>query len=38
MPPWERDRVPLIFAGDQLAAIVGYAVCEGYEDLSFQWA
>ena len=37
VPPWERDRVPLIFVDGQLAAIVGCAVCEGYEELSFQW-
>ncbi len=30
IPPWLRDRVPLIFDGDTLIAIVGYAVAEGY--------
>lgn len=24
VPPWERDRVPLVFAGDELVAVVGY--------------
>jgi len=27
VPPWFRDRIPLIFAGDQLAQIVGYSSC-----------
>lgn len=30
IPPWLRDRVPLIFDGDKLIAVVGYAVAEGY--------
>lgn len=28
VPPWCRDRVPLIFAGDELVQVVGYTVCE----------
>jgi tRNA(Ile)-lysidine synthase len=28
--PWERDSVPLIFIDDQLIAIVGYAIAEGF--------
>lgn len=27
VPPWQRDRIPLIYAGDELAQIVGYASC-----------
>ena len=30
MPPWERSRVPLIFAGDKLVAAVGYWVEKGF--------
>lgn len=30
VPPWLRDRVPLIFDGDQLIAVAGYGVAEGY--------
>lgn len=30
IPPWLRDRVPLIFDGEQLIAVVGYAMAEGY--------
>jgi tRNA(Ile)-lysidine synthase len=26
VPPWERERVPLIFVGEKLAAVVGYGV------------
>lgn len=28
IPPWNRDRIPLLYKGDELKAIVGYAVCE----------
>jgi tRNA(Ile)-lysidine synthase len=27
VPPWERQRLPLIFAGEQLVAIAGLAIC-----------
>ena len=27
MPPWERERLPLIYIDEQLAAVVGYWVC-----------
>ena len=27
VPSWQRDRIPLLYINDQLAAIVGYAVC-----------
>lgn len=30
VPPWERDRLPLLFAGDALAAVPGLWVCEGF--------
>ncbi|PHS29679.1 MAG: tRNA(Ile)-lysidine synthetase, partial [Methylophaga sp.] len=26
IPPWQRDRIPLIFKGEQLIAVVDYAV------------
>ncbi|MEE4379365.1 MAG: tRNA lysidine(34) synthetase TilS [Candidatus Competibacteraceae bacterium] len=29
MPPWERDRLPLLFANDHLAAVVGIWVAAG---------
>lgn len=31
IPPWERDRIPLIFIGGELAAVAGRWVCEGFE-------
>lgn len=27
VPPWCRDRVPLVYVGDELVQVVGYAVC-----------
>ncbi len=30
VPPWQRDRIPLIFIGDELAQVVGYSVCEPF--------
>lgn len=31
VPPWERDRIPLIYADDHLAAVVELWVCEPYQ-------
>lgn len=30
VPPWQRDRIPLIYIGDQLAQVVGFCVCEPF--------
>jgi tRNA(Ile)-lysidine synthase len=30
VPPWERQRVPLLYVGEEIAAVVGYCVCEPY--------
>lgn len=30
VPPWERDRLPLLMVDDKLAAVAGYCVCAGY--------
>lgn len=30
VPPWERNRLPLIYYNDQLAAVVGKWICHGY--------
>lgn len=30
VPPWERN-VPLLFSGDNLIAVIGHAIAEGYE-------
>lgn len=31
IPPWERDRVPLIYHGNDLIAVAGLWVCEGFQ-------
>jgi tRNA(Ile)-lysidine synthase len=31
VPDWERERLPLLYAGDTLAAVPGIAVCEGFQ-------
>ena len=30
IPPWNRDRVPLIYVDDELAAVVGFAVSDRF--------
>jgi len=30
IPPWERDRLPLVYIGDALAAVAGHWLCEGF--------
>jgi len=30
IPSWQRDRIPLLYAGDELAAIVGYWVADKF--------
>jgi len=32
VPPWQRDRVPLLYYGDELAAVIGYIVASDFED------
>jgi len=31
IPPWERDRVPLIYIQDTLALVPGFPVCEPFQ-------
>ena len=31
IPPWERDRIPLIYIDDALAAVVGLWVCDPFQ-------
>ncbi|MEX0622369.1 MAG: tRNA lysidine(34) synthetase TilS [Saccharospirillum sp.] len=31
LPPWQRDRVPLLFAGDQLVAVANLAIDVGWQ-------
>ncbi|WP_232313320.1 tRNA lysidine(34) synthetase TilS [Enterovibrio coralii] len=39
VPTWERRRTPLIYFGDQLAAVAGLFVCEGFDgqDCELLW-
>lgn len=30
IPPWERDQIPLLYVGDKLAIVVGYAVSDAF--------
>jgi tRNA(Ile)-lysidine synthase len=30
VPPWERERTPLLFVDGELAAVPGYCVCTGF--------
>ncbi len=32
VPPWMRDRVPLLYIGDEIAAVIGYCYCEPFAD------
>lgn len=36
VPPWERSRVPLLYVGEEIAAVVGYCVCESYNAAKLQ--
>ncbi|VAW76137.1 tRNA(Ile)-lysidine synthetase [hydrothermal vent metagenome] len=31
VPDWERERLPLLYAGDTLVAVPGITVCEGFQ-------
>ncbi len=31
VPPWERDHIPLIYVGEEIAQVVGYCVCEPWQ-------
>lgn len=43
VPPWERGQIPLLYLDDQLIAVAGYWVCEGFQALdgepgvAFSW-
>lgn len=30
VPPWQRDKVPLLYAGENLLAVIGYCICEPF--------
>lgn len=31
VPPWQRDRIPLLYRGEDLVAVIGFWVSEGYQ-------
>ncbi len=31
VPPWRRDRVPLVYVGNELAEVVGFCTCEPFQ-------
>ena len=32
IPPWKREQVPLIYVGDEIAQVVGYCICEPWQN------
>jgi len=30
IPPWQRDRVPLLYINNKLSAVIGYAICQEF--------
>ncbi len=39
IPPWLRDRVPLIYIDDELLAVAGFFICNSFASsaISFRW-
>ena len=39
IPPWERDRIPLVYIREELVAVAGLFVCEPFHEqgLFFNW-
>ena len=31
VPPWQRPNIPLIYAGEEIAQVVGYCICEPFQ-------
>ena len=31
VPPWERERIPLIYVGEEIAQVLGYCICEPWQ-------
>ena len=36
VPPWQRDKVPLVYYDDELVAVVGYAVAEHFNFIKIK--
>ena len=32
IPPWKRDRIPLIYVGDEIVQVVDYCICEPWQN------
>jgi tRNA(Ile)-lysidine synthase len=32
VPPWQRNRIPLLFSGDQLIAVINHCICKQYPE------
>jgi tRNA(Ile)-lysidine synthase len=37
IPPWQRDKVPLLYINDQLAAVIGYAISDLFYSRVSGW-
>lgn len=37
VPPWQRNHVPLIYQGEQLICVVGYAIAASHTVLTDEW-
>ena len=37
IPPWQRDRIPLIYYDDTLIAVVGYCICGEFTAKHDEW-
>jgi len=37
VPYWERDRVPLVYVGEQLVAVLGFYIEEGFAAKGDEW-
>ena len=37
IPPWQRDRIPLIYYNDELIAVVDYCICKGFTAKNNEW-
>lgn len=31
VPPWQRNKIPLIYVGDEIAQVLGYCICEPWQ-------
>lgn len=36
IPPWQRSRIPLIYLDEQLIAVAGYWIADGFKNISNQ--